>query len=108
ELSRSRGWEPFGLSLNPADIFSANPFSLMRRMSEEMDRTFGSFFGQAGTSGSWFPAIEVTEHAGQLQIHADLPGLKPEDVKVEVTKDSLIVRGERRSEHEHKVGGAYR
>ena len=110
ELSRSRGLDPFGFSLTPADFFSSNPFSLMRRMSEEMDRTFGSFFGQTtgGSGGSWVPAIEVAEQNGQLQVHADLPGLKPEDVKVEVTNDSLILHGERRSEHEHKVAGAYR
>jgi len=54
-------------------------------MSEEMDRTFGSFFGQTSgrSSGTWFPAIEVAENNGQLQVHADLPGLRPEDVKVE-------------------------
>jgi HSP20 family protein len=109
DVSRSRGWDPFGFSLNPADFFSANPFSLMRRMSEEMDRTFGSFFGQSSRgSGTWFPAIEVAEQNGQLQVHADLPGIKPEDVKVEVTNDSLILRGERRSENEQRSGGTYR
>ncbi len=110
ELSRSRGRDPFGFSLTPSDFFSANPFSIMRRMSEEMDRTFGSFFGQSssGRTGNWFPAIEVSEQNGQLQVHAELPGVKPEDVKVEVTNDSLILHGERKSEHEHKIGGAYR
>jgi len=109
DVSRSRGWDPFGFSLSPADFFTANPFSLMRRMSEEMDRTFGSFFGQPGrSSGTWFPAIEVAEQNGQLQVHAELPGLKPEDVNVEVTNDALILRGERKSEHEQREGGVYR
>jgi HSP20 family protein len=109
DVSRSGGWDPFGFSLTPADLFSANPFSLMRRMSEEMDRTFGSFFGQSDRgSGTWFPAIEVAEQNGQLQVHAELPGIKPEDVKVEVTNDSLILRGERKSENEQRSGGTYR
>jgi HSP20 family protein len=109
-VSRSRGWDPF--SLSPAEFFSNNPFTMMRRMSEEMDRAFGQFFGQQGGStgsgGTWYPAIEVAESNGQLQVHAELPGLKPEDVKVEVTDEALVIRGERKSEHEHKIGGAYR
>lgn len=111
-LSRpSREGDPFGFSVSPAEFFSTNPFTAMRRMSEEMDRAFGQFFGQqGGRSGrsAWYPAIEVAEREGQLHVHAELPGLKPEDVKVEVTNDALIIRGERKSEHEHQIGKAYR
>jgi HSP20 family protein len=82
----------------------------MRRMSEEMDRTFGQFFSGEGRTGagSWYPAIEVAEQNNQLQVHAELPGLNPEDVKVEVTDDALILRGEKKSQREHQIGGAYR
>lgn len=108
-LARRRAWDPFGLSRGREDDYSSNPFSIMRRMSEEMDRTFGHFFGQAsGGGGSWYPAIEVAEENGQLHVHAELPGLKPEDVKVEINDDSLIIRGERKSERQHHIGRAYR
>jgi HSP20 family protein len=108
-LSRNRGWDPWGVALSPADFFSSNPFTMMRRMSDEMDRLFGQLYGQTSSgSGAWYPAVEVHEQNGQLQVHADLPGMKPEDVKVEITDDSLIIRGERKSEREHHVGKAYR
>src|ERR1700758_1773433 len=61
-LSRSRAGDPFGsFFLNPSEFFSANPFTLMRRMSEEMDRVFGRSLGEgmAGARGVWSPAVEV-------------------------------------------------
>jgi len=84
----------------------------MRRFHEEMDRTFGWFFGTEPDGGResrrWAPSIEVAEHNGQLQVHAELPGLKPDDVKVEVTDAALIIQGERKYEHEENKGGVYR
>jgi HSP20 family protein len=80
-------------------------------MSEEMDRNFSHFFGGQSSGhglGTWSPAIDVEERNGQLEVHAELPGLKAEDVKVEVTEDALIIRGERKYEREHKIGQAYR
>jgi HSP20 family protein len=105
-LSRYAEGDPFGFSLNPQEFFS-NPFAVMRRMSEEMDRAFAQFYGQQGGRGAqsgWLPAVEVSEREGQLLVHAELPGLKPEDVKVEVTQDALVIRGERKYEHEQHTG----
>lgn len=104
-----RGWEGFPHSLSPSEFF-ANPFSVMRRFHDEMDRTFARAFGREtdGGRGVWSPAIEVAEHDGQLRVRADLPGLKPEDVKVEVGENAVIIQGERKNEHEEIKGGVYR
>jgi HSP20 family protein len=105
-----RGWEGFPLSQWPSDFFGANPFSVMRRFRDEMDRSFARVFGREtdGGLGVWSPAIEVAEQDGQLKVRADLPGLKPEDVKVEVTENAVIIQGERKNEHEETKGGVYR
>jgi HSP20 family protein len=102
-----RGYDPF--YMNPRE-FMANPFAMMRRMSDEMDRMLEEFGGGRGESGGglWSPVIEVSEREGNCTVHAELPGLKPEDVKVEVLDDALVIHGERRSENQQNEGGVRR
>ena len=77
------------------------PFSMMRRMSEEMDRMVERFIGRApGFSGpsnlpQWTPAIEVSQQGDTLMISADLPGMARQDVKIEVRGEKLIIEGQR-------------
>jgi HSP20 family protein len=101
-----------GLSRDPEDQYFASPFSLMRRFSEDVDRMFSGGFGldEFGNREfeSWTPAIEVRERDGQLVVHAELPGLNKDDVKVEVTPAGLIVQGERKREQDEERGGIYR
>lgn len=101
---KSPGWmfrnEP-GI-LGSRGSFFTNPYQLMRRMTEEMDRTFG--FGGSGEVGPWSPATEVVERDGKYIVRSELAGLKPEEVKVEVTDGELIIQGERKSEHEETQG----
>ena len=103
-----RGEFPFGLA--PQEFFRANPFSLLRRMTEEMDRMFQETgLEREGSTGTgWSPAIDVSQREGTYNIHAELPGLQPKDVKVEVENDALVIQGERRSEHDEKEGGMQR
>jgi len=114
EVSRGRTRDPFAFTVNPSEFFG-NPFGVMRRMSEEMDRTFNQLLGTAASSGAgsgraggWYPAIEVAERNGQIEVHAELPGLRPEDVNVEVTDDALIIQGERKQETENREGNVLR
>ena len=87
----------------------SSPFVLMRRFSEEMDRSFGHLFSHGSSnSAAWMPAIKINELDGQLQVRAELPGLKPEDVRVEVTDGALTIQGERKYEHEENKKGVYR
>jgi len=81
-----------------------DPFSLMRRMTHDFNRFFGDWGGRE-EERIWSPAIEVKQQDGQYTVRADLPGLKPEDVKLEVTEEAIILQGERKSEHEETKGG---
>jgi len=72
-----------------ANLFGADPFGLMRRFNET----------------AWRPAIDVKREKGKLMVHAELPGLKKEDVRVAITGDLLEIEGERKLETEEKRAG---
>ena len=69
----------------------ANPFEMMRRMSEEMTQMFGP-----------------TEHDGKMVVRADLPGIDKHDVKVEVSDNAWVIEGERKREREEEREGIRR
>jgi HSP20 family protein len=95
----------------------SSPFQLMRRMTEEMDRTFDRLFedfgfrGRSGLSsaraGMWAPRIEAFQKEDQFIVRAELPGLKKDDVEVNVTEDAITIQGQREEEHEQKQEGFY-
>lgn len=55
-----------------------------------------------------FPEIDVVERDNRLITRIDLPGLKKEDVKVEVTDGYLTISCERKTEAEEKKEHFYR
>jgi HSP20 family protein len=126
-LSRRRG------GMSPASLLG-NPLSMMRSLVDDLDHFFDDFLGFGGSpsryrqpssgtgSGSalqstgggygtaslWYPQIEVSERGGNLVVCADLPGIRKEDVHLEVHDDYLVLEGERRQESEEDQGGVYR
>jgi HSP20 family protein len=103
EVATRGTFDPARLWLGPAELFRMGPFSLMTRLMEELDRASEEAGGPA-----WTPAIEVSADNGKLAIRAELSGMKPEDVKVEVSNGELILQGERKFEREENKQGLYR
>ena len=96
-----------------------DPFALLRQMTSDLDRMFESsnwptfrwsdFPNRSATeAATWFPEIDVFEKDNRLVTKIDLPGMKKEDVKVEVTDGQLAISGERRTEAEEKKENFYR
>jgi HSP20 family protein len=89
-----------------------NPFTFMRRITEELDRAFGVAPDIVGLPQfyprMWAPAVEVFERDNKFLVRVDLPGLKKEDVKIEVTHDELTIEGERKLAKEEQEEGFYR
>lgn len=94
-----------------------DPFALLRQMTSELDRAFDAPFFNLGwpalraptvAGASWAPRVDVFERDGRLITKVDLPGVKKEDVSVEVTDGQLALSGERRHETEETKDNVYR
>jgi HSP20 family protein len=94
------------------DPWTASPFSMLRRMQEEMDRWlggmggFGSFGG--GFAQAFTPSVDMRETENEVIVKADIPGVEPEDLEVYCTDNALIIRGEMRREEERDERGVHR
>jgi HSP20 family protein len=99
------------------------PFGFMRRFAKDMERLFEDFegfrfpslfrreffpFREEFEQVAWMPEVEVLQNNGQFVVRADLPGLKKDDVKAELTDNVLTISGERKEEKEEKREGYYR
>jgi len=111
-LARRGFFYPSAFTLSPRGLFTASPFELMRRFTEDMDRVFLdwglSTSSELGHETGWSPAIEVFERDNKLMVRAELPGCNKDDIQVELTDDGLIIQGERKQEHEERQEGYYR
>jgi HSP20 family protein len=95
----------------PPAWYWGDPYSMMGRFAQQMERLFDDFgFNRVGSpaNGMWIPHIDVFEREGLFCVRADLPGMKKEDVKIEVIDDALVIQGERHHERERTDRGYYR
>lgn len=89
----------------------------------DVEREFGKLFSMFGTpfrkvdseyeNAVWSPLADIAEDKANYFITLDLPGIKPEDVKITVNNGKLQISGERNSESEsteknyHRVERSY-
>jgi HSP20 family protein len=96
-----------------------DPFGLLRQMTSDFDRMFEGFGAPAfrwpllrarpqAEAANWLPEIDVFEKDNRLVTRVDLPGMKKDDVKVEIADGQLLISGERKSEVEEKKDKFYR
>jgi len=118
-----------------ASAFMSNPFAFAQAMSQEMDRLFDTFGGTGqGTRGlstsgsgrglqqqgnqqmgvqsgralaSWAPQMEVLRRENEIVVRADLPGMSPDDVQIDIEDGVLTISGERRKKEEEREEGFF-
>ena len=85
-----------------ADMTRYEPWGMLRQMRKEMDDLFNRGYldtGQlAAGSANWVPAVDVKEEDDRFVIHADIPGVSPNDIKVKIENRVLTIQGEKKHE----------
>lgn len=83
-------------------------------LQHEVNRLFEDFFSlpdlwRGPEPGAGFmPAVDVHETDKEVVVEAELPGLDPKEIELEIENGALHLRGERTQEQEHKSRGACR
>jgi len=75
-------------------------------LRREIDRLFDDMAGGSDRS-RWTPAVDVRESDKSLAIDVELPGIKPENVEVNVENGVLSITGEKHSERSNEEKGRY-
>ena len=73
------------------------PWSLMARLHDEINRTFNDWSGGETSSATaeWVPAADIEEYADRFEIFVDLPGVAAKDVEITLESGVLTLAGER-------------
>ena len=80
-------------------------------LRNDLGRLFGMFgppgnlLGEVMSTENWSPAVDISEDDNTIEIKADLPEVKKEDIDVSIDDGVLTISGERKSESKEKKGG---
>jgi len=85
-----------------------DPFSDMRSVRERINRLFDERFAgfpaptEETFTREWAPPVDIHEDKDNIVVKAEVPGMKKEDVSIEIKDNVLTLKGERKFEKETK------
>lgn len=78
------------------------PFRMLQQEFDELLNRFASDWDGKWLTGELAPACDLSETGDAYQVHMDVPGIKADDISVQVTGDTVHISGERKEEKEEK------
>lgn len=79
-------------------IIRWDPFREMTNVQDQLDRVWrGMLEGRRGQE-SWLPAVDVFDTKDAVVLKAELAGMNPDDIEIEVDDNVLTMKGERKFE----------
>ncbi len=76
-----------------------DPFRELEQLHRRMDRLFRETFSfdRPPRRGGVYPLVNISEDQDHFYVRAELPGVKPEDLEIQLRDKKLVIRGERRA-----------
>lgn len=94
------------------NFWAADPFARIEQLQSEMNRTFRHLQTEMRAPTDWpqalNPTCDVQDVDGHFLVSMDIPGMKKEDIKIELADGQLTISGERKNEREENKKGNYR
>ena len=75
-----------------------DPWSLMPRLQDEINRLFGNVQqtdGSSSATATWIPAVDIHEFTDRFELYVDVPGVDPNNVELTLEDGVLTLSGER-------------
>ena len=70
--------------------------------------TFNRMLSEPSTSRPWNPSVDIFETENELVLHADLPGVKMDEIDIQMENGNLAIKGERKFEQNQEHKGFHR
>jgi HSP20 family protein len=93
------------------NVIRFNPFAEVTGLRDQINRLFDEASqprseGERQTSSGrlWAPPVDVIENENELTLRLDLPGINLNEIDVQLTGETLTIRGERRFERREGEG----
>jgi HSP20 family protein len=80
------------MAITPFLAFDRDPFAVMRRLQDEVNRVFAG----PGSFAGGFPAVNLWQGPDSTALTAELPGVDPADIDISVKNDIVTISGERK------------
>ena len=80
-------------------IIRYEPWGLLNQLQKELERSQDIQNSEGSIStAEWAPAVDIKEENDKFILQADIPGVKPEDIEVNMEAGVLTVKGEKKTE----------
>lgn len=89
------------------------PYGAVASLQNSINKLFNDAFTRTNVDedfalSAWKPVVDIFDKDDAIAIHVELPGVKKEDVAIEVKDNVLTLRGERSESQEIKEDKYYR